>query len=348
MAEIELPYPSGEALGRFGPRRHLLAKARAVRKTLRDRKDWQKVQKPVDLRAVDAVAPLADSEIALIALCRDNIDIVEAFLDHYRALGVDRFILVDDRSGDGTIEHLAAQPDVDLHVSDLRYSEAARGRLWRETLLERYGRNRWYLNIDIDEFLVFPSAYGTSLRSLIVAMEERGEKHLWAPMLDMLPDTSGDFDIERIKQADRFSTFPEMLEACPYFDKSGYQWTFKTRQQHLVGGVRQRIFDQTLELTKYPLLYADRHTNFGLTIHAPMPYWRNIVPTRGVLVHFKYLPGFLTRTRDAVTDGQYFNEADAYRGALDKFESGSVQWVDDDETIRFENADQLARLGFVV
>jgi len=75
-----------------------------------------------------------------------------------------------------------------------------------------------------------------------------------------------------------------------------------------------------LELTKYPLLYADRHTKFGLTIHTPMPYWRNIVPTRGVLVQFKYLPGFLTRTRDAVSDGQYFNKADAYRGALDKFE----------------------------
>jgi len=86
-----------------------------VRKTLRGRKDWQNVQKPVDLRAVDAVAPLADGEIALNALYRDNTDIVEAFLDHYRALGVDRFILVDDQSGDGTSEQLAAQPMVSEH-----------------------------------------------------------------------------------------------------------------------------------------------------------------------------------------------------------------------------------------
>jgi len=57
-------------------------------------------------------------------------------------------------------------------------------------------------------------------------MEERGDKHFWAPMLGMLPDTSVDFDIERIKQADRCSTFPEILEACPFFDKSGYKSTF--------------------------------------------------------------------------------------------------------------------------
>jgi len=348
MAETELPYPSRDALSRFRPRGHLLAKAKAARKTWRDRKDWLKVRKSVDLRAVRDVKPLVQGEIALIALCRDTIDIVEAFLNHYRALGVDRFILVDDRSSDGTHEYLTEQPDVDLHVSDLRYSQAARGRLWRETLLERYGRGRWYLNIDIDEFLVFPSAYGNTLRSLIAVMDGHGEKHLWAPMLDMLPDMSGNFDIETIQRSGRFSTLGEMLQACPFFDQSGYQWVFKTRQQYLSGGARQRIFDQTLELTKYPLLHADKHTNFGLTIHAPMPYWRNIAPARGVLLHFKYLPGVLTRTRDAVNDRQYFNGAQIYQETLEKLENEAIEWIDGQTTIRFEDADQLAQLGFVV
>ena len=35
-----------------------------------------------------------------------------AFLAHYRRLGADRFVILDDRSTDGTVAFLAAQPDV--------------------------------------------------------------------------------------------------------------------------------------------------------------------------------------------------------------------------------------------
>lgn len=51
---------------------------------------------------------------------------------------------------------VAATSDVDLYGSDLGYRETARGAYCRDELIHLYGRNRWYLSLDADEFLVFP------------------------------------------------------------------------------------------------------------------------------------------------------------------------------------------------
>ena len=46
---------------------------------------------------------------------------LDDFLRHYRALGVDRFVVLDNGSTDGSVDLLARQPDVDLYQVPRRF-----------------------------------------------------------------------------------------------------------------------------------------------------------------------------------------------------------------------------------
>ena len=52
-------------------------------------------------------APREDARATAFAVVKDEIYNLRAFFDHHRRLGVDQFIVLDDRSGDGTREWLA-------------------------------------------------------------------------------------------------------------------------------------------------------------------------------------------------------------------------------------------------
>src|ERR1044071_2492359 len=103
------------------------------------------------------------SEIRAFAKCRNERLRLPAFLNHYRALGVDRFFVVDHDSSDGTTDYLAAQPDVDLFRTHGRFREAAGGTDWLNALLMEFGVGRWCVTVDVDEWLMFPGSEQMSL-----------------------------------------------------------------------------------------------------------------------------------------------------------------------------------------
>ena len=82
-------------------------------------------------------------EIRAFAKCRNERLRLPAFLAHYRALGVDRFFVVDNDSSDGTTEYLAGQPDVRVFRTTNRFSESSAGSLWLNLLLSRFGVGGW-------------------------------------------------------------------------------------------------------------------------------------------------------------------------------------------------------------
>ena len=57
---------------------------------------------PLEIRANPMLGTYAATVCAIV---HDEMFFLEAFLAHYRRLGADRFIILDDCSTDGTIEH---------------------------------------------------------------------------------------------------------------------------------------------------------------------------------------------------------------------------------------------------
>ena len=191
----------------------------------------------------------ADTDrILLFASFRNERDFMPWFLEHYRALGVEWFILVDNDSTDGTPDFLLQQKDVTLFQSSDSYMATASGVCWINELIRRYGKDNWCIFVDADEQLIIPAP---SLRDLVDDMAARGEAIMPAISLDTYP--------EDITAAQTFRPGDDALSAAPLIDPDIHLFGklecsfFRAR-----GGARQRLFDTFEVLEKNPILRGGR------------------------------------------------------------------------------------------
>ena len=172
--------------------------------------DWQggagggavpAAQPPLAVRGTPMAGRFAATVCAIV---HDEMYFLPAFLAHYRGLGADRFIVLDDRSTDGTADYLAAQPDVMVVESPLRYfaeidyppetaariRETRAVRLWRDQMLNQFCTGMWATVVDPDELLSLPE--GQDLAGLGAALAAEGAEAAWGAMVDMYPARIGD------------------------------------------------------------------------------------------------------------------------------------------------------------
>ena len=292
----------------------------------------------IELNALRSWEPLKKDDVPLVGITHNDIHLLSRFLSFYRELGVTRFIIVDDASNDGTKEFLLEEPDVDLWISPVRYSQARRGRRWREQLFETYGKNRWFVNVDSDEFLVFADSETKTISDLIIALEDAGDKRLAAPMLDMYSSA----DSQESPQADH----PWQFSDC--FDQSGYETAVEKRGITIKGGPRGRKFGEHNELMKYPVIFWDESCYFGSSPHRPLPYGRNFPKTWGTLLHFKFYGNYQEKFTEAVREEQHFGGSIHYKNMMKEItKSGHIDLYDETVSVKFTGSQQLVDLGFM-
>ncbi|OAP35811.1 hypothetical protein AU381_16630 [Sinorhizobium glycinis] len=329
---MKYPFGRGDSFPERSIINHLRTLYDSWRVTARERRNIEKVT----ITPTKEMRPLEAADLPLIFVTHNEMALIPAFLSHYRRLGVTRFICLDDLSTDGSREYLLDQPDVDVWTSPIRFEAARRGRRWREALFECYGYNRWYLNVDSDEFLVYDQCLREPLKALIEVLEEHGIKRLPAPMLDFYPagdGTSGNGNMP--------------WHAVDHIDCSGYEIGFLKRGISVKGGPRKRLFGEDNELIKYPLIYWDKWCRFGSSIHRPLPYNRNFSPIWGVLLHFKFFTNYREKIAEAVSNKQHYNGSQHYQALQRELDNaGAIQFVGE-PSIRFLNPEQLIDLGFM-
>ena len=286
--------------------------------------------------------PLSPQDMPLVFLNHNERRLLPSFLQHYREMGVTRFLCVDDRSGDGSRDYLLQQPDVDLYESEVRYSEALRGRAWREKLFDIYGYDRWYLNVDSDEFFVYDSLGSENIIDYTQRLAENGICRVPAVMLDMYPTGP----LHRAYYDGSKGMMP--WEVATHFDGEGYVGRMHGRGFQFRGGVRQRLFQTDPELGKYPLIYWGRGSNFGRTIHRPLPPQHSFPNVMGCLLHFKIFADFPDRVEETVANGQHWNGAMIYRIIQQKLrESGGLEFQYD-QSIPYQGIQGLIEQGFML
>lgn len=265
-----------------------------------------------DLEAVQDHGPLEDGVIPLVAVVRNERALIEAFLAHYRSLGVRRFMIVDNDSGDGTLEVLSSMPDVDLWRTTKSFAAANQGRMWIDGLLHARAAGRWILHADADEFLVFAGMQGSTLGNLVSWLERRRLNRLFAPILDVYSDRP--VRQTAIKPGD------DPLAICNWFDSDREAIHHESYGELVTGGVRRRLFfpgapKTDLLLSKFPLLRYDADTTF-LSCHLPTGGKRRHT-IFGRLLHVKLHAGFAARAVRAVAEKQYWRAAAEYRRYAD-------------------------------
>jgi glycosyltransferase involved in cell wall biosynthesis len=328
-------------------------------------------------RATSGHRSMTPGEIRAFSKCRNERLRLPAFLAHYRRLGVDRFIIIDNDSSDGTTEYLVGQPDVHLFRTANRFREARGGADWLNALLGEFGIGSWCVTVDIDELLVYPGSEQASLRTLTEYLDHRGYEALACMLLDLYPAgplTEG-----------RYTAGDDLLAAAPYFDAGPYHQSPVDPCPGMLirGGMRERVFYPELRtrgrgariydgmldrvafhapilrdmpwlrarrrrnppcLTKVPLIRWDEKSRY-LTVH-----WisRQIVaPETGVLLHFKFLHDFHDRAVQEAARGEYYDGASEYRRYAEKLSKNPHMTLMYEGSTRFEGTTQMVRLGLM-
>lgn len=309
------------------------------------------------IRAGRQLSPLADrtgqieaGDILLFVALRNEIDRLPEFLAHYRGLGVDHFLIVDNDSGDGSADYLRDQPDLSLWRIGDSYRDARFGMDWLGALQLRFGHGHWCLTVDADELLIYPDHLRQNLRDLTSRLDRDGVPAMGALMLEPFPTGP-------IGTADAGPEAP-MMQRLPWFDPGPFRTRIAQPRRNRVtqGGVREQFFhDDTWRsptLNKLPLVRWHWRYVYVNSTHSMLPPRLNDCydgpgdpRLSGVLLHGKFLPQIAAKSREELQRGQHFVDPERHRSYHKQLAAGPV--LHSRCAQRYEGWEQLVALGLM-
>jgi hypothetical protein len=172
--------------------------------------------------------------LVVIALVRDEMWRLPFFLAYHRWLGVRHFIVIDNKSKDGTPDFLGNERDVTCILAPGEYGGRPKGQhIWLRWALSLAPPERWNLLLDADELLVPPALRQDGLKPLLGALNQEGAAIAAASLVDCYP------------AAFPFPTHfePVPWQRAPWFDCGPYfQWPAAgSRIRYIHHGVRERV-----------------------------------------------------------------------------------------------------------
>lgn len=248
--------------------------------------------------------PSPPPPVVVFCQLRNEKPLLAAFLRHYRSIGVQRFVMIDNGSSDGTFELLLEQPEVEIYRTYSSFRRAGAGNAWITPLIARPDYvNTLCLRVDIDEHFVYPHFETRSVADLWRFMNDEGADVIAGYMVDMLPEKLSDLN-ETDKSVDRiaryFETPPYSAPSviCPYFT--------------YIGGPRSRILGMdAVLLTKCSGLRGGGAVEpLRISTHGTSP--ARVSSIRMALLHYKFRPDFFERAKRVAEEHQYGNSSQEF------------------------------------
>lgn len=261
------------------------------------------------LEVVRSRGLLAPGEIAVVCVLRNEVARLGLFFEHYKRLGVSRFLMVDNRSEDGSHELLLAEPQADVFVAHASFVEGNQGLFWSNGLARKYCQGRWVLNADADELLVYDGMESRGLPELARWLELQGRDRLFTMMVDVYPS--------RAIGAEPRAIADFLAEDC-WFDSEGYTLETGPGGWLLTGGPRHRVLNAGRAvpyrhwISKYPFFRMEANKAI-VNQHWIWPVdWRQR-PPESAFLHLKLLDDFIERSARYEREGQHDSGSEAYR-----------------------------------
>ncbi len=170
--------------------------------------------------------------LGLFSVMRDEMWFLPAFLEHYRRIGVEQFVILDDASTDGTREYLLSQPDVFVLASEYRFGDILyqdsgfffaktkstkdtkwrAGRLYKELIPQKFFEGRFALYADADEFLFLPPGVA-SLWDVIDRLTSIKAECVTASLVEFFPN-----DLIGLEDRTPSKSMETLLKRYPFFE----------------------------------------------------------------------------------------------------------------------------------
>ncbi|MEO0400795.1 MAG: glycosyltransferase family 2 protein [Pseudomonadota bacterium] len=302
-------------------------------------------------RVVTRTDQIRPKDLLCFSTMRNEAIRLPYFLDYYRDMGINHFLIVDNDSTDGSADYLASQPDVSVWTTPGSYKRSRFGVDWLNWLQMKYGHSHWNLVVDPDEFLVYPFCDTRPLRALTDWLDASSIKSFSAMLLDMYP--KGRLD-EQPYQAGQ-----NPMEIASWFDSGNYTIAKNHRFGNLwiQGGPRARVFfpdtpEKAPALNKIPLVKWDRRYAYVSSTHMLLPRGLNQVydewggeKASGVLLHAKFLDTFNTKAAEELDRKQHYSASVEYKAYANTMRDDPDLWCKWSE--KYINWRQLEILGLM-
>jgi glycosyltransferase involved in cell wall biosynthesis len=313
---------------------------------------WRAFRARHDLsHIVDKASTIRPNDILCFAVVRNEAVRLPYFLFHYRALGVQHFLIIDNDSTDDTKDLLTKQKDVSLWSTKASYRNSRYGVDWVTWLLMRYGHGHWCLTVDADELLTYPFDDSHDLGALTDKLTTIGARSFGALMLDLYPyGPVGDTHYEPGQDP----------RAClDWFDPPNYWFIDQPwlNNRLVRGGPRVRTFfsaepHRAPTMNKTPLVFWHWRYAFINSTHVILPKSLNqrfqdadsAVPS-GVLLHTKFLNVIVDKSKEEKQRKQHFANSDLYDVYYDALASNPNLWTND--SVQLSDWRQLVALGLM-
>lgn len=272
------------------------------------------------------------------------------FLEHHRRLGVRHFLIVDNASTDGTAAYLAQQHDVTVWRTEHGYKASRFGMDWLNHLLRIYGHGRWCLTLDADECLIYPDWEARPLDQLTNWLAQNGADCFGALMLDLYP--KGPLGSVPYVAGD------DPTQALGWYDRDSYTYERLPRYRNISvrGGPRKRMFfanapDHAPHLDKVPLIHWRRDYAYLSSMHIALPRRLNCALdarlglSNGVLLHTKFLPEVLEKSKEEKHRAEHFTHSDRYESYYDRITEKPVLWTEASQ--RYEGWQKMVAEGLM-
>jgi len=284
-------------------------------------------------------------EVIVLSVVRNGLPWLHTFLTHHRELGVRRFVILDNGSTDGTLEHLMAQDDVVLLASGAPYRHYEN--TFKRYLCDRFANDRWCLFVDVDELLAYPGMGHRSLADLARFAQERGFNGVVTQMLDLFADAP------MSEMPD--GTERDLRDICRFYETQDIaRGIYLPHQSTAVpdgiqrhsGGVRRRVFGSDNNLTKVSLFF----NGGGLVPFYAWHHTRNarLADFSVALLHYPFNRQYREKVLEAAATGRYgWVTTDEYRGYAAIMRDNPGLSLMSPASRAYEGAERLVAEGFL-
>lgn len=293
---------------------------------------------------------LADDECCAVTLVKNGAYYLPALLEHHRAIGVSHFLIIDNGSTDGSIERLAAEPDVTVIENRLpvSYYEV----LFRSLLPRRFVQGGWFLTVDSDEMFDPPPGCDGSIRPLLRYLVENRYTALLAHALDMFSDapaevTKGWSYEEALDKLCLYSL--SHLERIDYHDPN-FELSFFLRENQTdapmhfwQGGMRQEVFGERPLLTRHNIIRNAPGVGTEAHVHAVSDV--RVADVTASFRHYKFAGEYMGRDRRQMAERVWHHGEDDRRVAIYDQKQGFAISTPKQQVYR--NAEALLDQGFI-
>ncbi len=302
-------------------------------------------------RVANRTAQIRPTDLLCFSTLRNEAVRLPYFLNYYREMGINHFLIVDNDSTDGSLDYLVQQPDVSVWSTNASYKRSRFGVDWLNWLQMKYGHDHWTLVVDPDEFLVYPFCDTRPLRALTDWLDASSIKSFSAMLLDMYP--KGRLDEQP------YTAGQNPMDIASWFDSGNYMITKNKKLGNLwiQGGPRARVFfpeepERAPALNKIPLVKWDRRYAYASSTHMLLPRGLNQVydewggeKASGVLLHAKFLDTFTAKASEELDRKQHYAASVEYKAYAATLRDDPDLWCKWSE--KYINWRQLEILGLM-